>query len=551
MGITGSDRSVLDARFGIARFGATRFGVYTPNVVVTVAGTDVSPYVRWGSHRVSLRINDQPDSANFTLTHHTPVVPVVNQPVVVGLGTADNRQFAGQVVRCKHVRLDDMNRTPSYEVECIDWSRLADRRIITTEYAAMSATAIAQDIVTNWTSGFTATNVQADLPTIDYFPLTNESVSRALSRLVSLIGGGGWYWDEYRNLHLFDTGGESGWGTRTAPTTITNGLASLKSFAHEGDSAQQRTRTIVEGPRTTLLIATPAGALSAPLADAAQFEGVASGTSPTIVRIGTEVVVVAADPMSGVEGVIGPALSSAWIAANGPNPPQAVLDADVAAGATNFTLTVGPNFGSGLTFTQWAEIDGQVFFFDSIFTVIPPTWYVFGIPATGYGSLQADLKEKASFRIVDAIRFLDVSPSGALAHAHPAGTDVVARIYHTSGESALASVEGGDGIHEHLISDGRLTAVSTVASLEALADGDLETFDTELLTASWTTDDCNAKPGVLQDINLTVTDPLSATLMITSVELEFLGPNLLPLRHCEASTVRIALPIDTMVQESA
>src|SRR5688572_21907684 len=93
--LSGSDKAYKQARAGIARAGTTRFGYFHPNVAVTINGGAVVPL--YESVKIHLTLNDEPDSASFLLKPGT-AVPTAGQVVVIGLGTAANAEFSGQVI---------------------------------------------------------------------------------------------------------------------------------------------------------------------------------------------------------------------------------------------------------------------------------------------------------------------------------------------------------------------------------------------------------------------------------------------------------------------
>ena len=528
MGISGSQPALMQNRAGIARAGATRAGYFTPNIVTLIAGVDRSAYIEADSLRLGLRLNDRPDTASFTLEPDVPVIPVVNQLVRVGLGTAVNGVFTGQVSRVKHRRRFG-NETPWVDVDCIDWTRLFDRRRITTEYGSQSATTTAVRIVQDWTSGFTTTNIQAGLPTVSFFPLTNEKPSSALRRLVALMGGGGFYLDEDRDVHLFGTAGETGARAPTAPLPLTNSLESLQVFTHEYDNTQQRTRVIAEGQRTACPIAVPVGAITIPVIVPEMFT--ASGG---LARVGTQRITYTQRLLSNLDSTDSNATGTTVITA-------------AAAGAaivqvSSASLAFYDDDSARLT-NFWVQIGDQVVFVNT--SDIINNWLY--VPTSGYGSLAHEVAVGQSVRVLGTLSGIPASGAGSVQIAQPADIDVVlyVQVDDTAAQTALAAIEGGDGIHEHAVRDGRLvTAGATARALAELA------LSEALLKAKWETEDLNARPGASQVINLTTNDPLSVTLTITDVDLRFPIPNYRPLRSCQASRVRLAGLVDVIGEDA-
>jgi hypothetical protein len=278
--LSGSQKALMEARSNLGRAGATRAGYYTPTVLITIGGVSRTSSVIQDSLQVSLALNDEADTARFRMKPGS-TIPTPGQPVIIALGQIDNRIFAGSVARSRHIRREANRGDPFADVACVDWAPLLDRRLIVKTYTAMSASDIALDIIDTYTSGFTTARIELGLPTIDSFVCINERPSAAFTRLVTLMGGGGWYIDPHRAVHLFGTAGDA---SASLPQTLVNTLSTLKSFTHEYDNRQIRNRVFAEGRRTVCPIAVPAGATSFPITDAlAILPGVADG-----LRLGTE-----------------------------------------------------------------------------------------------------------------------------------------------------------------------------------------------------------------------------------------------------------------------
>jgi hypothetical protein len=274
-GISGSQSALMPARAGVARaggyragyFAQTSAGIWATNVVVLINGVDVSQYVSRRDQPMSIAqvINDQPDTARFSLKPVAlPFTPKAQQLVTIAFGDAGNPEFAGQILRVqrRYVRGITM---PLIDVDCIDFSRLFDRRVVSQHWSNTSATQIAGDIVDLWTTGFTRASIAARLPTIDDFSATNEAPTSLLRRLANLIDGA-FYIDARRDVHLFGVAGDLAPKAGTNPLTITISpvLKSFKGeqFTYEEDASQIRTRSIVEGKSTTCPVSTPSGATS-------------------------------------------------------------------------------------------------------------------------------------------------------------------------------------------------------------------------------------------------------------------------------------------------
>lgn len=506
MPIAGSDRALMQARSGIARAGATRSGYFFCNLVITIGGVTRTSIIHHESVQITQNLNELPDTATFRILPTAGVIPTVGQEVVIGLGTAANREFAGQILRVRHIRRED-HQAPWIEVECVDYTRLFDRRLITSYFENQSATLIVNAIVETYTSGFTHNAVESGLPTIDFLPATMDRPSQALRRIADLIGGG-FRIDANRDVHFWGSSGESSTRRPTPPQTLTNSLTTLKTFEHGYDASQIRTRiqTETKGAQTTADVAV--GQRAIPVEDANAFDD--SGGTAIIAEYGTF-------SYGGINTETKGTTASS----------SAVI------GATSLAVTdLGQINGVGL-YPGWLLVGGRQY----IYYTGGSAGNVTGIPSSGAGSITSAI---ASGEAVINVHFIASLSSAGVSRAIASGTYVgtLNVTNDTTEQTNLAAIEGGDGIHEHFISDRRFDEQYAAA----IASGDLDAFSaaTGLPRATWETFDMNARPGTQQVINLTVTDALSVTLTITSVRVWFPLQNHPPRRSCDASTVRLA-----------
>lgn len=518
MAISGSQKAYKQARAGIERSGASRAGYYTYNTIVTINGVTVTgTAVLKGSVRLTLNINDQPDTCAFTLK--PGYTATVGHTVVIAIGdTTYGRLFAGQIVRKRHIRRPG-NETPWIEIEGVDWSRLFNRRLVTTHYANQSASDIVAAIIDTFTSGFTRINVQTGLDTIDFLPAVFDTPLEALRRVATMIGGA-FYIDPNRDVHFFGASGETGARAPTAPLSLTNSRTTLKAFAYSTDQAQQRTRTLVQTKGSTTSVPLAIGMLAIPIEDGSNL------TSP-------------GDVAAHEYGVIPVDLAITTV----PYLATAVRTG-AAVGATtlevnDLSLVAALSVGHA----GWVRIGTRYLYFTGGTVTVAPAGNLTGIPASGTGSI---LTAVAIGEIVENIPMVGLAAADALTRALPQGTTIVQVTTRddAAAQATQAALEGGDGIHEAVITDDRFDLTSAAT----LGDDDLDNFKGSLVTAEWETEDMNARVGAQQVIALTVTDPLSTTLVITAIDVEFRsGPTDLPRRHCKGDVVRVARLLDVMV----
>lgn len=265
--------ALQQARAGVGRAANVRANYFITNAVVRINGVDRSSAILqqggMSTLGVTLALNDEPDTARFTLRSNAGFEPVEGQTIYISLGSHGNYEFGGQIER---VRLrfergvgNAANEAPDpyIEVDAVDWLRLFNRRLITREWRGESASTIAQDILADYTSGFTGGGIAADLATIDQFVCIDETPGAAFKRLANLVRGG-YYIDAGRDVHLFGIAGETAARFGTAPQSLTSSARSLKTFAGDREISQIRTRVIVDAQETTCPIGTPGGDITTP-----------------------------------------------------------------------------------------------------------------------------------------------------------------------------------------------------------------------------------------------------------------------------------------------
>jgi hypothetical protein len=517
--LSGSDRAYKQNRSGIARAGTTRAGYFTQNLVVTINGTSV--VIDRNSLRVRLALNDEPDTAEFRMPVVPASTPTAGQAVVIGLGTAANRIFAGQIEIVRHVRYR-AGQSPRFWIRCVDWSALFNRQLVTYGYEGYTATAIAQDLVTNHTSGFTGYGIASGLDTIAEMVVAEAEPPGVLFRRVANRIAGGYRIDPYRDVHLWGSGGETGPRAPTSPTTITETLATCEQFGHEYDFSQIRNRVIVEGNATSCPLSIPAGVTLPGVNTLPVEDSTAFSTSGGDARIGTQRVTYTSRNYPVVSGL---------------NAEGARVTADVAAGATSVSLNDATWVIA--TGTSWCQIGDQIVYFAGSSGGGPTN--INTIPTSGFGSIQHAIGTGESVRALGML----VGVSG-LTLAQEAGVEVAVQgeADDTSSQTAIAAIEGGDGIHEYIVVDGRYNADGCVERAEAELDLG---FTEALLRCSWVTYDMNAVPGTQQVINIAGTGALSATVTVESVLIDFPSANRPPRRTCQGSIVKVARAIDALI----
>lgn len=284
---------------GTARAGATRSNDHDNLAYVTIAGTPRYS----GLHKATLVINqilrEEPDTCQFTVGGEKPVV---GQEVKVTLGSAYNREriFAGHIIGVQqHYLADNPHATANtvWACSCVDYTWQLSFRTVTKLYRAMSASAIAADLIATFAPpGFTANHIEADMPVVDEISFTDVLLPAAMTRLMDRVGG---YWrpDYHRDIHAW-IGEEAG---AEDPTPLTDTTPYLRDVQHHRDLGQVVTRAIVQGGGGTTAMAVDPGETILPV-DAPEWYQSEGGR----VRCGPQDIDYGGVTIGGGGGLVGP-----------------------------------------------------------------------------------------------------------------------------------------------------------------------------------------------------------------------------------------------------
>jgi hypothetical protein len=545
MAITGNQKAYTWARSGIARSGATRSNYVLPQTAVdwivrdgsgNITGrTNLLAYIRAGSLTVSQALNDEPDTCSFQLIPQTPpaAVPHVGSEIQVSW-TSGNPVFRGYALILQFDRRPK-HESPWIAVQCQDSIWRFDARIVTYRFPAQSVSTSIAFLIRYFCNpdpsfpdgplNFTTTYVQPNLPSIPAVDIINERPTTVLRQLMAVIDGG--FYIDGLDVHAWQGAYEP---AMTNPTPLTNALPSLKSFRLTKDATQLRRKVIVEGRRTSTLIAYPTMSLGdgnylgLPVQDASMF---APATGPDAIyetRIGTQWML-ARDPV-----IVMP---------QGANPLQTRVATAYAVGTWQLYLDPVPVAPPA---AGWVKVGGQYARYGAIAgNPLTGPWYLALVsPTFSYGILTVPVPVGETVTWVDAIKSIQPhytqNAGDAEIRAHPVDTPVVTFAEYHEFNSAWPPIES-------LVQDGRYSYAGALARAQI----DVATFKDPLVSVDWETEDLNAIPGRPQVINLTGVDPVSMTLTILRVDLTFPLRTLPPRRVCTAGTVKPSTLLDVIV----
>ena len=181
-----------------------------------IAGVDRSSLVVVGSMRIQSRLNTRNRASIGLVDVSGSYRPSVGAEVIIDDGST-TRYFGGFIDSfTEALTIDGNTASLSYEVECVSYDALADRRLVAASYESPTQTlsTIVSDVVTNFLTGdgVTTTNVDTG-PVIDRMKFNYVPASQVFDEL-SNITGYAWWIDESKNLYFKPRGGVA------APITI-------------------------------------------------------------------------------------------------------------------------------------------------------------------------------------------------------------------------------------------------------------------------------------------------------------------------------------------
>lgn len=211
------------------------------SVQVTINGVDKTKWIAWESLKIDNILTTQVDKCSFKIRNYGShiYIPRVGSEVII----TDNsvRVFAGFIVRRDNSAED--YKVLNYVCECVDYTRLLQKKMVVENYENMTVTAIIQSMVAKYAPYSINTTTYVDCPkVITYISFNYEPVQQCLQKLAD-IAGYDWYIDYNKNLWFKST------ITNSAPFSLTdtNGNYSFSSLRIRKDNSQVRNTIIVRG----------------------------------------------------------------------------------------------------------------------------------------------------------------------------------------------------------------------------------------------------------------------------------------------------------------
>jgi hypothetical protein len=207
-------------------------------ITVQFNNVDKTAFVNIDGFRIESVLTSQVDTCQMEVVNFGAHIfkPVISDDVKVFDGT--DKIFAGIVTK---ITENIVEKKIIYSVEVIDYTQLADKKMVAETYSAQTVNDIIADIVTNYLPTFTIANVDCDI-VVDYVAFNYEQPSKCFQRLAELTGFD-WYIDYDKDIHFFSQ------EINPAPFNLTdsNGKYIFESLEISRDISQLKNVVFVRG----------------------------------------------------------------------------------------------------------------------------------------------------------------------------------------------------------------------------------------------------------------------------------------------------------------
>lgn len=258
----------VPAILGKARLGNFKLGyesaalaaIRATRVHILLAGINVR--VRVAGLTIRDILNDTPNTAALTIS--SPV-PTTGQALRITINSDTPRLLFNGTIQTVDLSYEGKATNLVYPCTAIDDTSRANNRRPFGTWTLISATTIAQYLVTTYAPGFTSVNVQASLATVTITFDGSEDMGSCLARLATMIGGY-FYWED-GDLHFFTT---EATGT---PDPIQTGYAFADNppITIDTDESPLKTRVYGKGHGEAVPVDVLAAETIIPLLDAVLF----------------------------------------------------------------------------------------------------------------------------------------------------------------------------------------------------------------------------------------------------------------------------------------
>jgi hypothetical protein len=212
----------------------------TAAISFAISGSEKRRSVQYDSFKIENNLTHQIDRCKFTVrsTPDRTYRPRFGNEVIIQYGGV--RIFAGIITRVTNKPV--AYGMTDWQIECSDYTRILDSRLVAATYQDMTVNAIIADIVANFTpGGFTTAQVNCTA-NVSYIKFNYLPVSDCLTKLAEMTGFD-WYVDYNKDI-WFDVPSPT-----SAPVDVEddNGSHEYESLILREDGSQMRNTIYVRG----------------------------------------------------------------------------------------------------------------------------------------------------------------------------------------------------------------------------------------------------------------------------------------------------------------
>lgn len=209
---------------------------------MTIAGN--AEYPQSGSLNVIDNINDR-STASFSIISTNTIT--VGQQVIILSGAT--RVFGGTIDSFKVTNVPKGSSIKKYDLTCVDFNQIADRRRVAQVYENRSVTYIVNDIITNYLSaeGITAGTIQTG-PTLTKVVFNRKTITECFDYIKSVTGLN-WNIDYNKHVNIFYREDYTDTGFSTA-------LGNIIEYDVEQTRQEYRNRQIIRAGQDTTTVQT-------------------------------------------------------------------------------------------------------------------------------------------------------------------------------------------------------------------------------------------------------------------------------------------------------
>ena len=210
-------------------------------ILIKINNVDKTDYVIPKSLKIRNILTKQTDTCSLIIRNYGAKIYSPDNEDELEIWNGSDKIFGGIITKIQQ-RMPSL-KIVEYDISAIDYTRLADRKLIHESYSDKTINYIINDLNTNYLSGFTISNVNCDIE-IDYITFNYETFSKCLEELADYTGYD-WYIDYDKDIHFFSKERE----LSPFNLTDTNNNYILKSLRVKEDLSQLKNIVYVRGTR--------------------------------------------------------------------------------------------------------------------------------------------------------------------------------------------------------------------------------------------------------------------------------------------------------------